>query len=308
VTGFLTELGKKLAERWLSLLVLPGALFLAVTAVALWLGHRHALDAGLLIREVTAVAKTPVAATAGGQVVLVVAVLAGSAAIGVLVRGLCALAERLVLGTGWGGWPGPAGRLAEALVRRRRSAWDSARTALDEARSASRDPDPAVRPAAAVVHRARRALAKIAMERPERPTWSGDRIQAAAIRLDRDHHVDLVLTWPHLWLILPSAVRDEITAARGAITRAVALGTWAAPYTILIFWWWPAVLIVAVLAVASMVRTRIAVENYAQLIEATARLHVVDLARQLGLDHDGPATPQLGDQLYLLLTATPPPP
>ncbi|WP_326770755.1 hypothetical protein OG978_44460 (plasmid) [Streptomyces sp. NBC_01591] len=43
--GLLSELGKKLAERWFSLLVLPGALYLAVLAVAQTLGHTHPFDA-----------------------------------------------------------------------------------------------------------------------------------------------------------------------------------------------------------------------------------------------------------------------
>ncbi|RSN04874.1 hypothetical protein DMB42_29205 [Nonomuraea sp. WAC 01424] len=50
----LSELGKKIAERWLSLLVLPAALFLAVGLAARTLGHAHALNLDWLTAEIGA--------------------------------------------------------------------------------------------------------------------------------------------------------------------------------------------------------------------------------------------------------------
>jgi hypothetical protein len=44
VTGFLAGLGGKVAERWLSLLTLPGCLFIAAVWVASALGQSHATD------------------------------------------------------------------------------------------------------------------------------------------------------------------------------------------------------------------------------------------------------------------------
>lgn len=73
----------------------------------------------------------------------------------------------------------------------------------------------------------------------------------------------------------------------------------------LALWWWPAAAVTVVLTVTSARRVRAGVEVYAQLLEATTRLHLVDLARQLGVDHTGPATAELGDQLYLLLSPAP---
>lgn len=52
--GLLTELGTHLAERRLSLLVLPGALFLAAAFAARTLGHADAVDLDLLVGEVQA--------------------------------------------------------------------------------------------------------------------------------------------------------------------------------------------------------------------------------------------------------------
>ncbi|MGW2113190.1 hypothetical protein ACWCPL_42845, partial [Streptomyces sp. NPDC001948] len=48
MNSLLTEVGRKLADRWLSALVLPGALFVAAAMCGWWLGHPHALDTGRL--------------------------------------------------------------------------------------------------------------------------------------------------------------------------------------------------------------------------------------------------------------------
>ncbi len=53
-------------------------------------------------------------------------------------------------------------------------------------------------------------MLRIATEAPDRPTWSGDRIHAVTVCLERDLHLDLPLVWPHLWLTL----RENCRAAR----------------------------------------------------------------------------------------------
>src|SRR6185312_7274880 len=54
VNALLQELGKKLAEKWVTLLVLPGILLAATTLVALTLGHARALDLAGLVDAGTA--------------------------------------------------------------------------------------------------------------------------------------------------------------------------------------------------------------------------------------------------------------
>ena len=54
----LAELGKNLADRWLTLLVLPGALYLAVLAAARTLGQEHALDLPRLAHRVSVLANS----------------------------------------------------------------------------------------------------------------------------------------------------------------------------------------------------------------------------------------------------------
>ncbi|GAB7186771.1 hypothetical protein ATKI12_6602 [Kitasatospora sp. Ki12] len=308
--GLLSELAKKLADRWLSLLVLPGALYLAVAAVAVNLGHQHALDMSQLIGKITSYAKAPAVTTTGGQVVLLAAVLAGAAAVGIAAQALGALIERLVLAAGWRAWPNPFGDLAERWVRRRRQRWGTAHATWHAEYQRAKAPDPANRPDPMVRHRAARTRDQIAVERPDRPTWSGDRVHAAALRLERDHHLDLATIWPHLWLALPDMVRSELTTARAALSRATTLAAWAVLYALLVVWWWPAAPLAVVLAATARHRTRTATDTYAQLLEAAARLHATDLAQQLGIDHTGPLTHDLGRSLtrYLRTQLPPPPP
>ena len=52
MTSFYSELGGKLAEKWLALLVLPGLLLASTATVAFALGHSHALDWNELVRRV----------------------------------------------------------------------------------------------------------------------------------------------------------------------------------------------------------------------------------------------------------------
>ncbi|MFF4835059.1 hypothetical protein [Streptomyces sp. NPDC001315] len=304
----MSALGQKLAERWLSLLVLPGALFLATAAAARILGQTHALDYVRLTERITQWARSPAVTTVGGQVVLISAVLAAAAGAGLAAQGLGSLIQRTALAADWHIWPTPLARCARTVVTRRRARWIAAvhryqqqlnTDARSLARTGSR-PDPAPRRAAFL------AVQRIAAEEPDRPTWSGDRIQAAAVRLQRDHHLDVSVLWPHLWLTVPETTRVEITSAERALTRAAALGGWALLYTPLTAWWWPAAPLAAALALTARYRIRNAVDTYAQLLEAAVRLHATDLATQLGIAHVGPSDPALGDALTQHLRARAP--
>ncbi|MFF2519778.1 hypothetical protein [Streptomyces sp. NPDC058086] len=299
MNGFLSALGQKLAERWLSLLVLPGALFLATATTARILGQAHALDYGRLTDWITHWARNPAATTAGGQVVLIGAVLAAAAAAGLAAQGLGTLLQRTALAADWHNWPPPLARWTGAVVTRRRARWTAAvrryqQQLSTDARSLARTgsrPDPLPRRTAHL------AMQRIAAEEPDRPTWSGDRIHAATVRLERDHRLDVPVLWPYLWLILPETPRAEITAAEQALTRAAALGGWALLYAPLSAWWWPAGPLATALAITARYRFRSAVDAYTRLLEAAIRLHATDLAAQLGIDHSGPPDPVLGNAL-----------
>jgi hypothetical protein len=304
--GLLNELGKKLAERWLSLLVLPGVFYLAVGAAAYALGQTHPLEIRHLSDQITHWAKAPMMATTGGRVVILATILAGAAAAGLVAQGSGSFAERLILAASWRGWPFPFRQLVYWRVVRRRKRWNTANAAYLNLRESAAQAlvrgeylDPGPRFAA------RRAMNRIAVELPDRPTRSGDRVQAVAIRLDRDLHVELATIWPYLWLTVPDAVRAEIAAARQGLTRATTLIGWAVLYAFLIAWWWPAIIVSAVLAITAKNRIVTATENYAVLLETTSRLYLGDLVRHLGIDHTGPLTPGTGEILTEFLASRP---
>ncbi|WP_052390312.1 hypothetical protein [Streptomyces sp. NRRL B-24484] len=315
--GLLGELGKKLADRWLSLLVLPGALYLAVMAVAHTLGQAHALDLQRLTDQITAWAGSPSVRTAGGQTVLLAAVLGGAAGIGLAAQALGSLVERIHLAADWRSWPAPARALARRARDSRNRRWkhyarewhrlrnaDGARAAM--ARLAGTDLA-RTEEQATELRTAWTAMTRIAPEAPDRPTWTGDRVNAAALRLGRDQNLDLAALWPHLWLVLPDTVRGEITTARQGLTRAAALSAWALLYLPLAAWWWPALLTTTVLAVAGRQRTRAAADTYATLLEATVRLHARDLVARLDPNPADDAVQDTNAALMRQLTPSMPP-
>lgn len=307
INGFLSELGKKLAERWLTLLLLPGALYLAIAATAHALGHTHPADLPRLTEQITRWANEPAVESVGGQVVLLAAVLAGAAAAGCTAQGLATLVERAILAPDWQDWPRPLRHLVDRWVTRRRKRWEDHartwhrhRTEAADARALGQRANPTERRAAY------RAMTHIAPEHPQRPTWCGDRLNAVAVRLARDHRLDLATCWPHLWLNLPEPTRAEITTARQSLDRATSITAWALLYLPLACWWWPAALLSLILTAAGWRRARTATETYALLLEAATLLHSRDLADHLGLDTAMPRD-ELGDNLTRLLEGTPPP-
>ncbi|MFD3558192.1 hypothetical protein ACFWVU_00755 [Streptomyces sp. NPDC058686] len=309
MTGILgdfgAQLGKGLADKWLSLLALPGALYLAVCAAAQALGQAHALDAPRLAHQVTTWAHAPAVRTTGGQIVVLVAVLAASVAAGLAARALGAGIERVALAADWRSWPRPAAALARRRTDIRRRRWDAAHREYSAqwaraARAAAldREVDPTAR------RRALGARAAISAERPDRPTWSGDRVHAVALRLRRDQHLDLGQLWPYIWLSLPEGERTELVATRSAGARAAELGAWSVLYAALAAVWWPAGVLAVLLAATARRRARSTTDSYAQLVEAVVRLHSRELMERFGIEDAGP--PSSGDRLGDALGSAPP--
>jgi hypothetical protein len=267
---FLSELGKKLAERWVSLLVLPGALFTALTAAGSVLGHRDALDWRRLVRateDFTAhYDHRPVSA-----VLLSAAVLGAGAGVGLLARGLGAVVEWVWL------MSGPAW-LTGRLVRRRRDRWRSASGADPAALAASRN--------------------AIALTLPDRPTWIGDRLRAVGVRVHGQYGLDFPFAWSRLWVLLPDNCRNDLIAARDALTGSSTQSGWGLLYLCLGTQWWPAALAGAVLLLMGRRRGREAAANLADLTESAVDLYAADLALSLGVDlPSGYVTPALGRQI-----------
>lgn len=288
--GFFQELAKVLAQRWLSLLALPGAFFILAAWPAVSLGHARAWDHKLLVQRIgagaTALTKQPV----GTQVLGVVAFLAAAAGIGLAVQALAGVTRRLWLGQ----WPR---LLAAPLVRRRRARWHRLvakrrRVEADSREPRSREDQDRVDAAADRVNR-------LAMAEPGRPTWMGDRVHAVeSVALHRAG-LDLTFGWSRLWLLLPDTTRTELGNAHAAFAAAVATGTWAVPYLVLGTLWWPAALMAAATGLTGWARARSAITDLTALAEAAVDLHGRELAAALGVvdpDATGPLTVAEGEQ------------
>lgn len=307
MSAFLGQLGQKLAERWLTLLVLPGVLYLAAAASAHALGQTHLTSTSRISVQISTWSRSPTATTTAGQVLVLAGILAAAAAAGLAAQGLGAGIERLALAADWHTWPIPLRNLAawRTAVRQRR--WGAAHQEYSRLYHAAA-PAGAVTTAQDREHRhvAQRTRDRIAAEHPQRPTWSGDRIHTAATRLKRDRHLDLGLLWPHLWLTMPDAVRTQILDARQALARANTLAAWAVLYAALALWWWPALILAILLVSIARHRIRDAADTYATLLEAAVRVHAGELVQTLGIEGTDPASIQAGDKLMSLLRSTVP--
>ncbi|MFF3837999.1 hypothetical protein [Streptomyces sp. NPDC001930] len=287
MTTFLATLGGKLADTWVSLLVLPGLLYLAVTSAASVLGHRHALDHRLLTARIDALADDPAAHAPGTVVVFGLLLLVAAAGVSRLAAALGAGVERLWLGD----WPAPLRPAARALTRRRATRWEAADAAHRRAATArallvasdGRDAPAPEEPAALDTVGLNEARNRIALTRPARPTWMGDRLIAADARVHRTYRIDLVSAWPRLWLLLPDTAHTEVQAARSALTASARRAAWGLLYTLPALWWWPAALIAAVTWTGAWRQGRVAVHEFAELVESAVDLHGRDLAAALGL-------------------------
>ncbi|MER5629209.1 hypothetical protein [Streptomyces nitrosporeus] len=300
MTAFLATLGGKLADTWLSLLVLPGLLYLAVAAAGSVLGHHDPFRHGLLTDRIDTMAGTPATHSPGTVVLVAVLVLVASAGAGRLAGALGGGVERLWLGD----WPRPLRGAAGALTRRRAQRWSAAdaryRQALTrralraaaETRAApapdtSQGPpapdEPADRLSAPATTELGEARNIIALARPARPTWMGDRLLAADARVHQAYAIDLTSAWPRLRLLLPDTAHAEIQAARMALTTAARRAAWGLLYLLPALWWWPASLIVAVTWAGAWRQARLAVHEFAELVEAAVDLHGRDLATALGI-------------------------
>ncbi|WP_436764325.1 hypothetical protein [Streptosporangium sp. V21-05] len=292
MTGFLDELGKKLAERWLSLLVLPGLLYLAVLSVALIAGHGHALDPVPVTARVNAFAP----ASTGAVVLAAAAALAGAAGAGLAATALGRLTERLWTMRGRR-WP------ARLALRRRTARWKTADDRFRRAVKASaRTPDGPRRVAEAVA-----AREAVGLVEPARPTWIGDRLVAVERRVHTAYGLDLLSAWPRLWLVLPDSARTGLGVARDAYSAAARLIGWAILYLPLAAWWWPALPLSAAIGVTGWARARSATAALADLLESAVDLYGRDLAAQLGIETPGRLSREAGEAITIALRKEPPP-
>ena len=303
MTAFLAELGTKVADRWLGLLVLPGLLWTAALAAGVELGQDRALDVLRLRALLGRVADDPASHSGATVLLAAAAVLLVSAAAGLAASALGGLFQRL--------WtlPGEFGPAAW-LLSWRQLRWDRATVLLRTAIAGAAQPgahrlEPGE--ASRLARRAQRRRARLGPVRPGRPTRVGDRYLATAQRV-RDHNrLDLELAWPRLWAVLPEAFRSDLTTAQDAYAGTARLAGWGVLYLVLAAVWWPAALVGATVLLASAVRTRGCADALAGRVEAAVDLYTGELATRLGLPAV-PGTAELGRAVNNRLGVPAPPP
>ncbi|MFE0674897.1 hypothetical protein [Streptomyces sp. NPDC058867] len=280
MTAFLGEWATRLMDRWLTALVAPGLLWIAVVVVATRLGQDTPFRFGLVVDWLDGLAREPALRSTAVVVLAAVAAVLAGGAVGQLAGFLGRVAERC--------WALP-GILPPAswLLAARRRRWDRATRRLREAvlRAAELGAERAdAGRADATALRRHRRRGRLGRGRPTRPTRVGDRYARTVERVRRVNGLDdLALVWPRLWSVLPDSLRADVTAARDSAGDAARLFGWGFLYLAVSVCWWPAALLgISVLAVATA-RARSTCENLATLIETAVDLHSVDLCAQLGL-------------------------
>ncbi|HEV2377468.1 MAG TPA: hypothetical protein VGS19_35545 [Streptosporangiaceae bacterium] len=274
MSAFFSELGKRVAEKWLALAVLPGLLFLSAVITALSLGHTHALDLAMLTSRAKAFAVQFNGLGPTMAVLLVAGAMLAATACGLAAQALATLIQHSWFST-WT-WFAPLG---DRLLAKRRGRWNDITDAIDDAVRAG---DPKDRYTALAAARTR-----IAVSEPVLPSRIGDRLNAVDARVYAEYELDLVAAWPHLWLITPDTTRGELRTAAIRFSGTALQMSWGVLYTVLGLVWWPALFAGAVTLLTTWHRARDSAETYACLIEATVDLYGIELARSLGLAEEG---------------------
>jgi hypothetical protein len=277
VIGFLAEVGQKIADRWVNLLVLPGLLWAATAVTAVTLGQRDALDVPRLRAWLNTLIASPPGNSAAVLLTALGLLLSGAAA-GLAAAALGGLVQRF--------WvqPGDRGPLARLLSARQRR-WDEAasdlKAAIAAANSAAMPADLAR--ANTRVKAAKRHRAALGPSRPRRPTRIADAFLTTATRVHDAYGMDLELTWPRLWPLLPDSLRTDLDRAQDAYAGSARLTGWGLLYVLLGVVWWPGTLLGTLVTVSGWTRARSAASVLANLIEAAVDLHTSDLAIKLGV-------------------------
>jgi hypothetical protein len=310
VTGLLGDIGKKLGEKWVALLVLPGLLYGGAVVVAYVLGWKHAMDIPRLASTINAWSASAAVRSAGGAILIIAAVLLASTGVALAAEALGTAIARCWLAEHWTHWPAPIRALARRVVRARASRWDQAVADYQEARNKVGRSQALAEAGLAPEEPYDMAelyypVARVARERPTRPTWVGDRVNAVAVALHRRYSLDLPTVWPALSLTIPGEASTAIDAARRAYRHAATLAAWSLLYVAVGIAWWPGLAIAGIVAVTAAYRARIAVEDYSLLVEAAVVLHTPGLLRTVGIAHTGALDRRAGNALTCYLQGDP---
>ncbi len=276
---FEEELGKSIAERLAEHLLGPAALF-GLGLVAAWAVAMH----GSLLAAWRAWRARPVPEQALGVFLWVVAVVVLAAVMGTLRDFWLRTLEGYT-------WPGPLRRGLARLWARRARGWKQAWQAL-KTREMGLDAS-----AAPLSRQERERLASLEVRLrhlPPRedelmPTALGNVLAAAEAAVRHRYGLDPIITWPHLWLVLPEHAREALTQARQGLDRAAEGVPWGLLFAVVAgtWTWWAAPLgLLAAVWAYRLAVTRAAA--FGELVRAAFDLHRLALYDALGWPRPSP--------------------
>lgn len=276
------QLSEKLADRWATMLVGPGLLFVTCVAVAAHQGFAHALDLSFLRHYI----QGTIAAKHDAGTIAVAAALGTIAAV---VAGLIAAGAGQIIEQVW--MPTAPAWYVDLLTRRRQRRWDRAESRLTaevttaaqqiareqilDMTSANRHPR---------VRRLRASRDRICKHRPEMPTWPAERMQDLTRQIRARHDLDLAVIWPYIWNVSTGPVRGDLSTAQDGYAAAARLTAWGLLYLLIVpaLWWWPAIPLAAVLIVAGWHRSRTSIDVLADLVGSAVDLNIREVAEKTG--------------------------
>ncbi|MGW7406122.1 hypothetical protein ACWGI9_20725 [Streptomyces sp. NPDC054833] len=295
MSTLLQELSKKAAERWATVLLGPGLIFVVCGLVAHHQGFSHPLDLDALRSYVKDIGTDKANREPANLLVSVGLFLLGVALAGLLAASAGRFVERCL-------FPEHPSRYATVLTRWRAWRWDSADTSLTRAvtqasRTVARDRLLRVTTTRTFPEVVRRQVRRdrIAATRPTHPTWPAQRMAEVTDRVRRRYGLELAEVWPHIWSVAGGESRADIQTVRDNTAAAARLMAWGWGYAALAFGtgWYPAAVPAAVLMPVSLRRARDAADVLATLVEGAVDLHLREVAERLGVpcpDAFGPGT------------------
>lgn len=272
MSNFWDAIAGKLADRWAAM---------AAPALVVWLGgllawayHRGGLH------QLTTVTNWLDRQTSVTQLTVVLTVLVGIAASGLLVSRLTTPMLRLLEGY-WPSWLAWLRRPLLVHLEQQAAAEDAAWQQL--ATDVLDHPDTTTADQLA-------AFARLDQRRRRRPkaanrylpTRIGNILRAAESWPADKYGLDAVAVWPRLWLLLPDSTRQELMAARAALDSAVGVAIWGLLFCGFAIWM-PLAILIGLVVTAAAIRfwAPARAENFGDLLEAAFDLHRTTLYRQL---------------------------
>jgi hypothetical protein len=155
------------------------------------------------------------------------------------------------------------------------------------------------------------------------PTVTGNILRAAEEYPERAYKLEILTTWPRLWLALPESSRKELSESRQTLNWNAQLLTWGVAYLLVgavflaqLGWRWFEIVPLALVVIPGLAvilsawrRLRSAAEVFGELLRAAYDLHRFSLYEGLRwpLPENPHAEDQLGQALVLYLKRNEPP-